>query len=78
MATKVGDIMFPNGHYEKDGEEKTAWLKCGVLLNTEKGYRIKLDALPVNMQEGWFSVFEDNKDAGYKKPAAASGEQGAF
>ena len=61
MANKLGDIMFPNGTYLKEGVEKTRWLKCGVVLQTDKGMRIKLDALPVNLQEGWFSIFEDNE-----------------
>jgi hypothetical protein len=44
----------------KDGEEKTRWLQCGILLKTDKGLRLKLDALPTNMGEGWFNVFTDD------------------
>ena len=85
MASKLGDIMFPNGKYQKDGEEKTSWLRCGVLLQTDNGMRIKLDALPVNMQEGWFSVFEDRdkpaaapKQEGFRKPAEPEGDDTPF
>jgi hypothetical protein len=62
MARKVGDIMAPIGKYLKDGEEKTSWLKCGALLETDKGFRIKMDALPVVIGEGWFQVFEPRDD----------------
>jgi hypothetical protein len=73
VANVVGDIMFPNEKYHKDGEEKTAWLKCGVLLQSDKGFRIKLNALPINMQEGWFSVFEPRD-----KPNENSSQGGGF
>ena len=61
MATKIGNIVFPSGSYVKDGAEKTVWLKCGVLLQKDDGkFCMKLDALPINMNEGWFNVFEDD------------------
>ena len=60
MATVIGDICAPTGKYIKEGEEKTSWAKCGILMQTEKGYRIKLDTVPVGGEgQGiWFSVFE--------------------
>jgi len=83
MARKIGDVVFPNGSYMKDGQKKTQWLKCGVLLETDKGMRIKLDALPVNMQEGWFQVFEPREDSpaqqqqsGFRNSQYQSGSQG--
>jgi hypothetical protein len=57
MAKVIGKIAAPGGTYIKDGEEKTRWINCGILLETDNGMRIKLDALPVNMGEGWLSVF---------------------
>ena len=69
MAKKIGDVMFPGGKYIKDGEEKTQWMKCGVLLQTDNGMRLKLDMLPINMGEGWFSVFEDKPAQAPAKPA---------
>jgi hypothetical protein len=61
MARKIGDLMAPNGQYETaDGETKTRWIKCGVMLETDKGPRIKLEALPVGGDfDGWLSVFEE-------------------
>jgi hypothetical protein len=60
MATVIGDICAATGKYMKGNEEKTSWMKCGVLLETDKGFRIKLDGIPVGGGEGqgiWFSVF---------------------
>jgi hypothetical protein len=58
----IGDIMFPTGKYQtREGEEKTRWLKCGVLMqNTEGNYRIKLEAMPLGVEPdgAWFAVFE--------------------
>lgn len=61
MATIIGDIVAPGGKYLKDGQEKTRWLKCGVLMQTDKGFRIKLESLPVGggSEQGlWLNVFE--------------------
>jgi hypothetical protein len=66
MAKKIGNLCAPNGTYIKDGEERTSWIRCGVLLETDKGFRVKLDTIPVG-GEGhgiWFSVFEDDQGHG--------------
>jgi len=81
MATILGDICAPTGKYIKDGEEKTSWSKCGVLMQTEKGYRIKLDTVPLGGEgQGiWFSVFEKRDDqrqgSGTQTPSRPSGGQ---
>jgi len=66
----IGDIMFPTGKYQtSEGEEKTRWLKCGVLMqNAEGNYRIKLEAMPLGVEPdgAWFAVFEKER----AKPAA--------
>jgi hypothetical protein len=72
MAKVIGKISAPGGKYIKDGEEKTRWINCGILLDTDKGYRIKLDALPVNMGEGWLSVFPPDEERQQARPAAAA------
>ena len=66
MAKLVGDIMAPGGKYVQNGEEKTRWNKCGALLQTDKGFRINLFALPiVPAEEGgmWLMVFEPREKA---------------
>jgi DNA-binding cell septation regulator SpoVG len=73
MARVIGDLCFPAGKYVKDGEEKTRWMKVGIALETDKGMRIKLDAIPVVSGDNglWLSVFEkDNRQQGFReKPA---------
>lgn len=58
MATVIGKVCAPTGTYIKDGEEKTSWSRCGILMQTDKGFRIKLDTVPIG-GDGWFSVFEE-------------------
>jgi hypothetical protein len=79
VANVIGKICAPTGNYIKDGEEKTSWSKCGVLLQTPNGYRIKMDVVPLG-GDGWFSVFEDDDKQGQsqgsakKSPSRASQE----
>jgi hypothetical protein len=81
MATKLGDLMAPNGTYRtQDGEEKTRWIKCGVAIHSDKGLRIKLEAVPVGEFDGWMSVFEDKpkdqapKQEGFRSPPTSEDE----
>ena len=76
MAQVLGKICAPTGKYIKDGEEKTSWTRCGILMQTDKGYRIKMDVVPIG-GEGWFSVFEDDsKGSAPKASSRASQEVG--
>jgi hypothetical protein len=78
MAKVIGKVMFPNGKYIKDGEEKTSWLKCGVLLESEKGMRLKMECMPIGVEVGggWFSIFSPDDEYQSKgspeKPAPAA------
>jgi hypothetical protein len=60
MAQLFGEIMAAGEKYVTDSGEKTRWIKCGVLLQTDKGFRIKLESLPVGRVPGalWLNVFE--------------------
>jgi hypothetical protein len=88
MARKIGDLCFPSGKYVKDGEEKTRWMNVGILLETDKGMRIKLEAIPiVTDQNGlWLSVFEPREQApraapkqeSFRQPAADPNEDVPF
>jgi hypothetical protein len=74
MAKVIGDICAPLGKYvdRQTNEEKTKWGKCGILLETDKGMRIKLDMLPAQVGESglWLSVFEPRENQ-QRAPAAA-------
>ena len=83
MAKVLGKICAPTGQYIKDGQEKTSWTKCGILMQTDKGYRIKLDTVPVGGSEQgiWFSVFEEDnqpqsKGSAPQRPSRPSQEVG--
>lgn len=59
MAIKY-DVITKNGSYkDKNGEEKTRWLKVGVCMDTKQGgLAIKLESLPVSGFDGWLSLAE--------------------
>ena len=71
MAKVIGDLMAPGGKYLKDGEEKTRWLKCGIVLETDKGLRVKIESIPVEW-DGWLNVFDKEKPA--TKPVQQTSE----
>jgi len=45
-------IKAKGGEYQKDGETKTQWLDIGVVIETQKGFMIKMNSIPV----GWDGV----------------------
>ena len=49
----IKEMVAKGGTYtNKDGQEKTRYVKAGVLMETAKGQMIKLEALPVGF-DGW-------------------------
>ena len=62
---KKYDITQAIGKYMKDGEEKTQWMRIGVMLQKDDGkISIKLDALPLpngEKNEVWLNAFEIKK-----------------
>ena len=65
------DIVATIGTYQKDGETKYVSRKVGVLLETSKGPRIKLDASfnPAGCQRGedggvWLAIFDQRDNNG--------------
>jgi hypothetical protein len=69
MAKKY-DVVASLGKYtDAQGNEKTRYLNCGLVVETENGLSMKLNAIPVgNEWNGWFNLFEPNKQE--SKPAA--------
>jgi hypothetical protein len=61
MAQKIGNVVAANGSFIQDGVEKTRWIRCGVALQTDKGIRIKLDAVPVGEWDGWLAIYEEEQ-----------------
>lgn len=52
------DVVAATGTYtNKNGEEKKFWMKIGKVLQTQKGFSLKLDAVPVGW-DGWAMLAE--------------------
>ena len=52
------DVVAATGTYtNKNGEEKKSWMKIGKVLQTQKGFSLKLDAVPVGW-DGWAMLAE--------------------
>lgn len=63
------DVVATVGQYEKDGQTKYLTRKVGVVVNTQKGFRLKLDATfnPAGCPRGddggvWLALFEPKDD----------------
>lgn len=52
------NITARSGTYkDKQGNEKSTYVRCGVILETKNGEAIKLEALPVNF-DGWLYLHD--------------------
>ena len=61
MSRVKYDVLARTGTYTNaGGEEKSRWMKSGVVFENEKGYLArKLEGIPVGPDwSGWFSLFE--------------------
>ncbi|MCU7840877.1 MAG: hypothetical protein KZQ94_16045 [Candidatus Thiodiazotropha sp. (ex Troendleina suluensis)] len=80
MAVKY-DLMVANGTYQKDGQQKTAWLKIGRVMSKQSGgFVIKIDCIPTSSTnrdgnqvawDGWVQMFESRQQGAQSQPAAA-------
>jgi len=56
------ELMARAGSYtDRDGNEKTRWQKCGILIEKDGRLSVKLEALPIGF-DGWLSCFEPRQD----------------
>lgn len=71
MSTRF-DVCSPRKRKDRDGNEKTWWVRVGAAFTNEKGTQVVLDALPLPDENGRcvLMLFEpkDGKPAG-DKPA---------
>jgi len=73
MSVKYDVVHGEN--YEKNGEEKTRWTKCGVVLETRSGrLALKLEMIPVGFS-GWFQLFDPNQDKDKKQSEQQGGQR---
>lgn len=78
------DVVATVGQYEKDGQTKYLTRKVGVVVNTQKGFRLKLDATfnPAGCPRGddggvWLALFEPKEDQQKQQQAPQRGQQAA-
>jgi len=71
---KRWNLCYPV-NYKKDGQDKTAWNRCGVMFENRAGtgFNILLNAVPVppvDSQDGQIKImaFEPNDDNRSEKP----------
>ena len=67
MAIKY-ELCVANGTYQKDGQEKTNWLKIGRIMTKQNGgFAMKIDCTPTSVLDrdgnqvawdGWVQMFE--------------------
>ena len=67
MAVKY-ELMVPNGSYQKDGQQKTAWLRIGrIMTKSNGGFTMKIDCTPTHVinkdgdskaWDGWVNMME--------------------
>lgn len=52
------EVVANGGTYtNKNGEEKKRWIKCGIVMETERGLSIKMESVPVGW-DGWAILSE--------------------
>ena len=67
MAKKY-DVVAGIGEYtDKEGNTKVRWLNCGSIFQTDKGFSLKLDCVPVG-GDGWFKLFEPRQKSQAQAP----------
>ncbi len=55
----IKKLMAANGNYQKDGEEKTNWVRVGTMFKSTEGkFSIKIEALPIGEWDGWVQLFD--------------------
>ena len=51
------ELVAKAGEYEKNGEKKTRWHTCGVVMERKDGsLSAKIESLPINF-DGWLNLW---------------------
>jgi hypothetical protein len=73
MAKKRYDICW--GQRDQKDEKKVHWKQIGVVLQTDKGFSMKLEMIPAGW-DGWAQLFEPRAKEETAKPADKAGDAG--
>ena len=75
MAVLKNITALSGTYKDREGNEKSSYVRCGVILETKNGQAIKLEALPVNF-DGWLYMHDpEPKDA---KPEPKQEKRGSI
>lgn len=69
MALKYEAKCKSGTYTNRNGEEKTNWVKIGAVFETNNGLSMKIDSIPV-VWDGWVSFFEPKPKDESSKPAS--------
>lgn len=71
MSKKKYDVVATVG---KRSDGKANYVNCGVVIQTDKGFSLKLNSIPAgNEWNGWFSLFEPRPKNGDAPAQQSSG-----
>lgn len=72
MSSKKFDVVAITGKYQdRDGNDKNRYTNIGVVIETDKGLSLKLEAVPVGW-DGWAGLYEPKpRDAATPASSAA-------
>lgn len=69
MASKKYEVVAITGKYtDKDGQEKARFANIGAVIQTDKGFRLKLESVPVGW-DGWAMLKEPQPRTTQQAPA---------
>jgi len=76
MSKKKYDVVAVTGEYTNaQGEVKKRYLNCGVVIQTDKGFSLKMEAMPIG-GDGWFMLFEPKPKQAPQDPPPQPAPQG--
>ena len=64
MAKIKYDVVAVTGTYQdpNTGQEKKKYVKCGKVIENDKGFSLILEVIPVN-SNGWFNFYEPKNNS---------------
>lgn len=70
-------LRVVQGQKRRNDPSKTDWVRLGIGFSDSKGIRLKMNALPLQDENGevWLSLFEDDGNGG-QQPQSAPKQSG--
>jgi len=78
LSKVVYEVVAVTGKYtNRDGVEKSRYVKCGIILQGEKGLSMKLESIPM-VSDGWFQLYEPKPRSEQAAPAPVADDDPIF